>query len=214
MLHVVEAGMNTGSNKKRMVYLFFTVIALLVVTDYCLDKKYKAKTSTNSLPKENHTAKNEKSIPAGNEAPAVNNVESGNKKKAMLSAPNRKVDSVPVKPRSNREMLLAKEKMALAAMKKAVNLNPHVKAERENKYAKNQKGALVIYNRVPEIVKVNVIKPDGKKFEKMIQPLKSLQMDVPMGIYSIQASDSKNNTISNGKVTISDELGAAYYVKL
>jgi len=184
--------MKAKSNKNKAIYFFFAGIVLFIVANYYLDNKYKAKSnnaSIGTLAKENRVTKNEQST--------SNSVV--------------KENSLPENPETTREMQLPKDHRALTIPHKSENSN--IKDAYGGKNLNSLKGALVIYNRMPANIIVNVIKPDGKKISKLILSQKSIQMDVPMGVYSIQATDSKNNPISDGKVTVGDALGAVYYVK-
>lgn len=208
--------MKAENGKSRVVYLFLLVIVAVTITNAFLDNKYKPKTNTINATKINHQVKNDDNNSNGKEPPqnsTSNNAVPSPKMDSVLSQQKQPLVSETVtKPGISQEIQRAKEKIALKNLRKVKGSN--AKVERDGRTAKSQNGCLVIYNRMPAGVKIFVIRPDGKKIEKKIKPLKSLQMDVPMGVYTIQAMDNKNNPICNGNVTINDELGAAYYVKL
>lgn len=208
--------MKVENSKRRMVYLFFSVILAFIITNYSFDIKYNSKTNTIDASEGNNLAKNDDIVSISKEASqnsTSNNASQVSRKEAVLL--QQKQQSVSIKvpgPVANDETQRSKDKIALKNMRKSkVNTS---KTEREGRTGISPKGCLVIYNRMAADVKVSVVKPDGKKIDKKIQSLKSLQLDVPMGVYTVQAMDKMNKPICSGNVTINDELGAAYYVKL
>lgn len=196
-----------GRKKKRNVYFFFTIVAIFAIADLALNKKYEPRGSTD-LVKESRPSN--RTAPIRNDPVVASDLPQQGNGNPKAEQKQKTPGSPDDRTRRERQLGSAEKKLALVRKQRQTqSVN-----SQENLSQKKQNGALVIYNRIPENIKVNVTGNTGKKIEKTIMSLKSIQIEVPMGIYSIQAFDDKRNSISNGKVTVNDELGAAYYVKL